>query len=301
MKTRLAFMALALLLFSACASTEKPPDTQPEASPSKDAPTPSYTPTGSPEPVVTLPGETEPPTSLPSQTPPPSVSPSSSGTPYASPSPSGAAEPSPSLSPSPEQTPESTPPPNTFTGRVVPELPELTFEIYSVQHGALYRAERLVVLNGGSPYQEIDLREYSSETEGITCASPDMNFLLFDMNYDGCRDFRVRDYATSTPNNQFLTFLWDPGSMSFVFSPEISALSNPEFDEANQFVHSRIILLPDIIDSSFTFEAGELVLQAETMRRLDTERSVWMVTVSLRINGAMTVTEQYEEEYDGSI
>ncbi len=297
MKTRLIHMALAtLLLLSSCAVSETPPHS-PQYSPSPREPSASPElayPSETPGQVVVLPSDTEPPTAN------PSVSPSASPTPTSEPA-GASQEPSPEISPSQSPSPKPSTPPQTFSGRVVPELPELTFEIHSEPYGNVYTAHHIIVRNGGELYQEIDLGEYSTEQEGITCASQDMDFLLEDMNYDGCRDFRVRDYVTSTPNNQFLTFLWDSAGKSFVFSPELSALTNPEFDEANQFVHSRIVLLPDILESSFTFDVGELMLQAETRRHLDAERSVWLVTVSMRLEGVMTVTDQYEEEYDGSI
>lgn len=296
MKSRLLYIAAALLLLSSCASGRTEPADASPSPPDLRSPSPDVSVAGETSPSPSASPSDELVTITPQTSPPMSESP-----PQPSPTPSPSEEPSPSPSPSEASTPSA---PEwgglleSFSGQISPDAPECTFELRLEERDGVYRCATLLIDDGAQFSQEIVLSDFSTDSGGISSATRDMGFLFQDMNYDGYMDFLVRDFVTSTPNHQYLVFLWSPATEKYVFSSPLSALSNPEFDEDAQLVRSKIIVFPDIVDSEYNWENGRFLLQKETMSHYNDERSLWEVTVSLRVDGVLTVVDRYDEEND---
>ena len=182
----------------------------------------------------------------------------------------------------------------TFRFQIHPSLPVHVFRL--VGDPASNTVERIEVSRDGeaTPFQILEDIDMEPPYRGARY------FRTEDVNFDGYQDIKLLRWWGATGNAGYAYWLFDPATRRFVFSPELSELSNPTPDPRTREIttHSVEGMAGRIYtDRAYRFDNGALVLVREDAQSWVDAGRYFLRTLKERRDGRMeTIREERRPE-----
>lgn len=123
----------------------------------------------------------------------------------------------------------------TVRARIHPTLPELVFGLVGDRQADTLHVTRIVVTRAGdaTPLQTIEALDAAPPVSDAPALS------VLDMNFDGYADIRLVEARPAGPDVPYLNWLFEPAAGVFRSSPELDAITSPQFDAAAREIRSE--------------------------------------------------------------
>ena len=184
----------------------------------------------------------------------------------------------------------------TLKKKIHKSLPEYIFKIYGEKDNNFLMVRKIKIYEEQKEeklIQEINSFGDSNAPDYIENAGVE----FVDANFDGYLDLQVLTGMGVGPVVSYSYWLWDKDKLKFMSDQELSGMPSPKFDKLNKTITSEITsgAGAHYEERVYKFLDGKLTLIKETIRTVDFEKNLFILTVKELVNNEMKVIEQHSE------